>query len=178
MNWEDYRKKVLKVTESRHHKIQNSYGVYDAYKYYRKNKPKDSKYVLTESQYFSIVRKINNMLAEDIMSNKDIKLPARLGTLEIRKYSPNISWKDGKLKVGMPIDWDQTLKLWFEDDSAFKQKTLIRHNVKEVFKVHYNKADANYTNKSFYVFTINRDIKRKLKDRIKGKLIDAFVLNY
>lgn len=176
-DWENYRERILKVKDHRHHKIKNSYGVYDAYKYYRKNKPKDSKYIISESQYFAIIRNINNLLAEDLMSNKDIKLPARLGTLEIRKYNPNVSWKDGKLKIGMPIDWDQTLKLWYTDKEAYDNKTLVRHNVKEVFRIYYNKIDANYLNKSFYHFTLNREIKRKLKDKIKGKLIDAFILN-
>jgi hypothetical protein len=40
---------IKKIKEKRNHKIKNSYGVYDAYKYYRKNKPKDKKYILKDS---------------------------------------------------------------------------------------------------------------------------------
>jgi hypothetical protein len=47
---------------------------------------------------------------------------------------------------------------------------------KEIFKVFYNKANANYENKSFMQFEVNRDLKRRLKDRIKSKAIDAFML--
>ena len=53
---------IKNVTGNRKHKINNSYGVYDAYKYYRKNKPKDSKYILSESEYFNIIRSVNKQL--------------------------------------------------------------------------------------------------------------------
>ena len=61
-NLVEFKRRVRKLTEHREHKIRNSLGVYDAYKYYRKNKPKDKQYVLSESQYFSIIRQINNFL--------------------------------------------------------------------------------------------------------------------
>ena len=44
----------------------------------------------------------------------------------------------------------------------------------EIFKVVYNKSKANYNNKSFYEFVINRDLKKRLKQKIKEGLIDAF----
>lgn len=64
ISYEEFRGLVNKVKGSRHHKIKNSYGVYDGYKFYRKTKPKESKYILTESQYFSIIRKVNKLLAD------------------------------------------------------------------------------------------------------------------
>ena len=45
---------------------------------------------------------------------------------------------------------------------------------KEVFKVYYNRIKANYNNKSFYEFIVNRDLKRRLKQRIKSGNFDAF----
>jgi hypothetical protein len=43
-------------------------------------------------------------------------LPHRLGRLEVRKNAASITIKDGKVKTNLPIDWDATLKLWFEDE--------------------------------------------------------------
>ena len=34
----EFRKKVLKLSDSRHHKISKSWGIYDAYKFLRKRK--------------------------------------------------------------------------------------------------------------------------------------------
>lgn len=103
-------------------------------------------------------------------------LPHRLGTIELRKYDTRVSFCDGKLITNLPIDWDRTLKLWSEDEEAYKERTLVKMEEKEIFKVFYNKRTANYENKSFMQFEVNRDLKRRLKQRIKSKAVDAFKL--
>lgn len=171
---EEFRKKVLKVSESRVYRVNNSYGVYDAYKYIRKNKWFDIGQPVTEHQFYSIIRRINNLLAESLIHGHDIKLPCGMGTIEIRKYDVRISVEKGKVKTNLPIDWDRTLKLWSEDEEAYKERTLIKMEEKEIFKVYYNRIDADYNNKSLYEFVVNRDLKRRLKQRIKSGNFDAF----
>ena len=173
---DEFRKQVLKVDGPRVHKVKGSYGVYDAYKYIRKNKWFDIGQPVTEHQFYSIIRKVNNLLVESLKEGHDIELPCRMGTIEVRKYDAIFSIKDGKVKTNLPIDWDRTLKLWSEDEEAFKKKTLIKMEEKEVFKVFYNRIKANYNNKSFYEFAVNRDLKRSLKRRIKNGNFDAFKL--
>ena len=174
MSKQDFINSIKKVSESRTHKIKNSYGVYDGYKYYRKNKPKESKYVLSESQYFAIIRAVNKYFADSIILGNDVVLPCRFGRIELRKYTPKITLENGKIRTSLPIDWDRTLKLWYEDEESFKNKTLIKVEEKEVFKIHYNRVMAEYTNKSFYQFNFNRDLKKKLKVNIKNGSTDAF----
>ncbi len=177
MGLSDFRNSILKVSGHRNHKVRNSYGVYDGFKFYRKNKPKDPKYILNEHQYFSIIRKVNEELVELFLNGNDITLPCRLGRLELRKFNVNICIKDGKIKTNMPIDWNRTIKLWYEDEESYKNKTLIKIPEKEVFKVYYNKNIANYVNKLFYQFNINRNIKTRLKLKIKNNELDAFIIN-
>ena len=45
----EFKKRIKKVNHPRQYKVRNSLGVYDAYKYYRKNKPDDKQFILTES---------------------------------------------------------------------------------------------------------------------------------
>jgi len=178
MEEQKFRSSIRRVNESRKHKVTGSLGVYDAYKWYRKNKPKEKKYILSESQYFTIIRRINEALREELLLTGDLMFPCRMGRLEIRKH-PAIITSDGKkIKTNLPIDWDATLKLWFEDEECRRDKTLVRTNVSEIFRVYYNKGKANYNNKSFYQFSTNRELKRLLKDAIKNNInFDAFV-NY
>lgn len=173
---DNFRREVLKVEGPRKHKIRNSNGIYDAYKYIRKNKWFNIGRPLTEHEFYTIVRQVNNYLADNLINGEDIILPYKMGTLELRKYTNTIEFCDGKLVTSLPIDWDRTLKLWSEDEEAYKEKTLVKVEDMETFKVIYNKKLANYTNKSFYFFEINRDIKRGLKQKIKNKSIDAFKL--
>lgn len=173
---EDFRKKVLKVDCPRNHKIKNSNGVYDAYKYIRKNKWFNIGRPLTEHEFYTIIRQVNNCLADNLINGEDIIFPHRMGMLELRKHNNTIDFCNGKLVTSLPIDWDRTLKLWSEDEEAYKEKTLVKVEDKETFRVIYNKRMANYINKSFYFFEINRDIKKGLKQKIKNKSIDAFKL--
>lgn len=172
----DFRRKVLKLNEPRTHEVRNSLGTYDAYKFIRKNKWLDIGRPVTEHEFYTIIRQVNNLLADNLVNGEDIVLPQRMGTIELRKYDSSITFKDGKLVTNLPIDWDRTLKLWSEDEEAYKERTLIKMEEQEIFKVFYNKSRANYENKSFMQFEVNRDLKRRLKQKIKSKAIDAFKL--
>lgn len=172
----EFRKKVLKVSESRNHRIRNSNGVYDAYKWIRKNKWLNIGRPLKEHEFYSIIRKVNDLLADNLVKGKDVILPCRMGRLELRKWDSKIYYDNGKVKTNLPVDWDATLNLWAEDEKAYKDRTLIKMEEKEIFTVLYNKSRANYNNKSFYGFEVNRDIKKRIKKQIKAGAIDAFKL--
>jgi len=174
MEYHEFIKSIKKVNNNRVHKVTNSYGSKDAFKYYRKIKPNDSKYVLTDCQYLHIIRSINDCLRDYLLEGKDILLPERMGRLELRKTTSKIKFENGKIKTNLPIDWNATLKLWYENPICKNKKQLVRQEVEEVFSVKYNVNKANYNNKTFYEFFTNRDIKLGLKKNIKLNKIDAF----
>jgi hypothetical protein len=174
MSYTEFIKDVKKVSKSRTHKVNNSYGSKDAFKYYRKTKPADSKYVLSDCQYLQIIRRINDQLRFNLINGKDVILPEKMGRLELRKVASSIKFVNGKLKTNLPVNWDATLKLWYEDAISKNKKQLVRQENINTFSVFYNRNKANYNNKSFYEFTTNRDIKLGLKKNIKLNKIDAF----
>ena len=173
MTYEEFRKEI-QHSDNRKHKVTGSVGVYDAYKYIRKNKWLNIGRPLTEHEFYSIVRRINNYLAEMLLRGQDIKFPHKMGQLELRKYDARFTIENGKVKTNLPIDWDRTLKLWYEDEEAYKEKTLVKMEEKEIFKVYYNKQLADYNNQVFYEFNINRELKKGLKRRIKEGRLDTF----
>lgn len=174
MEYNEFLKDIKKVSNERHHKVNNSYGSKDAFHYYRKIKLNDSKYVLTDCQYLKIIRLINDELRKSLIEGKDVLLPERMGRLELRKSKNSIKFVGGKLKTNLPVNWDATLKLWYNNPSSKNKKQLVRQETTETYKVHYNKNKANYNNKSFYEFSTNREIKVGLKKNIKLNKIDAF----
>ena len=173
---DEFRRKVLKVDHSKNHKVKNSIGVYDIYKHIRKNKWYDIGQPITEHQFYTIIRQVNNVLADNLLKGNDIVFPNKMGRLEVRKFEPIIRFDDNKLTVRLPIDWDRTLKLWSEDEEAYKERTLVKMEEKEIFKVCYNKTRADFQNKGFYQLQINRDLKIALKKKIKLGNFDAFLL--
>lgn len=174
MTYEEFKSEVQHLSSPRKHKVTNSIGVYSAYKWIRKNKWLNIGRPLTEHEFYSIIRKVNNYLADSFLHGNDIKLPHRMGRIELRKYDVRVSFDGEKVKTNLPIDWDRTLKLWYEDEEAYENKTLVKVEEKEIFKVYYNRQLADYNNQSFYEFNVNRELKKRLKQRIKEGKLDAF----
>ena len=172
----EYDKFAAGVMRRGHHspkRIRNSWGVYDAYKYIRRNKWYDIGRPLTEHEFYAIVRTVNNLLAEEIANGVTVVFPCGMGKLELTKYEVGAFFKDGMLKVTYPIDWEETVRLWYRDEEARKDKSLVRNENRYVYKVRYSKSCANYENKTFYRFSLNRRIKRSLKPNIEQGKIDA-----
>ena len=94
----------------------------------------------------------------------------------IKKLPKQIELINNKIQTNLPIDWDTTLKLWASDKEAYDNKTLIRLEEAEIFRVFYDKSKALYNNKSFYSFNLNRVVKLSLKRKLKEGVLDAFIL--
>ena len=154
-------------------KITNSWGIYDAYKLIRKNKWYNIGKPVAESEFYSIIRSVNKLLAENLANGETVKLPFRMGWLELRKTQRGVSIVNGKLKNTYPVDWGETLRLWFEDAEAREKKILLRDENDMAYHIRYNKYPANYENKGFYLFALNRFIKLALKENIKSNKVDT-----
>ena len=154
-------------------KVRGSFGIYDCYKAIRRHKWFDIGRPLKEKEFYSIIRGVNNLIAEEIANGETVEFPEKMGKLELRKYQVGAYIKDGKLKVTYPIDWYATNKLWKEDEEARKNKTLLRHSNKWVYYVKYRNECANYENNTFYLFALNSFIKKKLSRNIKQNKVDT-----
>lgn len=170
---EEFQNRMFKREGHKKMKITNSWGVYSAYKHIRKNHWYNIGRPLKESEFYAIVRGINKLLANEIALGHEVILPERMGKLELRKHERGVSIVDGKLKNTYPIDWAGTVKLWFEDEEEKEKKTLLRMEEPVVYHVKYCKDKANYENKIFYQFEVNRFIKKALKDNIKKGITDT-----
>ena len=173
MDYKEFRAKLIKTDVPRKPKVRNSWGVYDAYKHIRKNGWYDIGRSLKEHEFYSIVRGVNDLLAKEIVKGNTIKFPHGMGELELRKYKPEVKIVDGKLKIGYPINWDKTIKLWYGDEEARINKTLLRHEPKYIYHIKYNKYHALYENQVFYKFEVNRFIKRALVENINNGKTDT-----
>lgn len=171
MEYKEFSKMISRKDSPRKAKVTNSFGVYDCYKVIRRHKWYDIGRPLKEHEFYKIIREVNNLLAIEISNGNEVSFPCRMGKLELRKIQSGVSIVDGKLKNTYPINWKDTLRLWFEDEEARKDKTLLRNETDFVFHVKYSKRNANYENQCFYEFTLNRFIKKALKENInKGKI--------
>lgn len=160
--------------EKKHkHRAQNSWGVYDVYKHIRKKGWYDIGRPVTEHEFYTIVRQINLLLAENIANGETVKFPERMGHLELRKFKVGVDMVNGKMVITYPIDWLRTKQLWKEDKEACEKKILLRHENQYVYHVKYCTVPANYDNKGFYQFMLNGAIKKAISKHIKEGTIDT-----
>lgn len=178
MNFDEFKSSIRKITGPRNHKIKNSYGVYDAYKYIRKNNWFNIGKPVSEKEFYKIIRTVNRIITEKLISSGEVQLPNKMGSLEILKSHPRISIENGKLIMTNPIDWDATLKLWYEDPEAKDRKQLVRIENDDIFRVHYNKTKATYNNRSYYDFRPMRDFKRTLTKLARKGNLQGFLKQY
>lgn len=169
MDFKEFKSNTLKLTSKRNSTFINSYGLRDAYRWSRKT----FKLTITEKQYSYIIKTINNYLQDSLISSNSIMLPCNMGTINIRKDSTSIKIKDGKLKSTMTVDWNKTLKLWYSDEEAKQDKTIVKHEVEEVFKILYNKVGAFYKNSKYILYKPSKELRVKLKNIIQTGAYDA-----
>ena len=173
---DNFRRKILKIGEGGHlHKIRNSIGIYTIYKMLRKNKWLNIGRPLTEHEFYTIIRQVNNDIADNIKKGNAIRLPSLMGTFELFKFKPNIKFKNGKLRTNLPIDWNRTLELWENDKEAFRDKTLLRFELDYIYRLKYNPYRARFTNKTIFQFQFIREIKQSISKEIQKGNIDALL---
>lgn len=175
--FEEFRRRELNknVGSKRDFKIKGSWGVYDSYKYIRKNGWYNIGRPLKEGEFYAIIRGINNLLAEEVALGNTITFPANMGRLELRKSKRGVGLVDGKLKITYPIDWAETFKLWYNDEEAHQNKNLMYFENEYVYHVKYlvTGPRARYVNKCFYQFALNSFLKKHLSDNIIAGKIDT-----
>lgn len=135
MDYKEFKIKLIRAEVPRKAKVRNSWGVYDSYKHIRKKHWYDIGRPLKEHEFYSIIREMNNLLAKEIVKGNTVVFPYNMGKLELRKFKPEVKIVDGKLKIGYPINWEETMKLWFNDEEARTNKILLRHEPEYIYHI-------------------------------------------
>ena len=172
----DFRKEILKLNKPRKQVITNSLGVYDAYRWIRKNNWLNIGQRITTKQFYLIIREINKALVQSFLEGHDIKFPYSMGKLMLVKRKSKLYYKDDLLINNHRVDWNETLNLWNEDKESYESKKLVRGLEDSIFYIIYVKKNATYKNKTYFKFRPMRSFKLLLKDKIKNKEIDALQL--
>lgn len=171
MDYKEFSSEIRKTREHKTAKVRNSFGVYDCYKHMRKNGWYDIGRPLKEKEFYAIIRGINDLLAKNIASGIGVKFPWGMGDLEIHKVKRGVSLVDGKVKNTYLISWPDTLRLWYEDEEARSNKSLVRQEQEYVYLISYTKRNASYTNQCYYQFAPNRFARIALQENVKkGKI--------
>ena len=173
MTLEEYIKEKTHTDKPNHYKVTGCVGVRDFHKMIRKHKWFNIGRPVSEHEFYVIIRSINKLLADNLVKEGSMVIPATMGKLEIAKKNTEPKVHKGKLCIKYPIDWQSTLKLWYEDKEAEKNKIVVRFENEYTYHIKFDKYKSTCGNKCFYEFTPHRRVKRALRDSINEGIIDA-----
>lgn len=124
-----------------------------------------------KSLYNKLCRDYLKFLSARLLLDGSVKLPERLGTVEIQGTKAKFRVEDGLIK-GLPPDWYSTRKLWEENPQAKEEKRVLFFFNEETngirYKFHWNKTGVVTPNKYLYQLQLCRTNKRELARLIKS----------
>ena len=156
LTFEQFRRAVTTRSPRGATKVRNSWGVYDYYKYYRVHRPNEHKYVLEESAFFAIIRKVNKLIVEEICRTGFFQFPHRMGGIKILRKPIKAYFHNGVARSNRAVDWDKTLEFWYNNEEAYKNRDVIYRNDTEKVKAMYVRSIAIFKNKIWYNFSLCR----------------------
>lgn len=139
-----------------------SYTIPSFYNNYLKEIEKDTVYDIPYNVYRNIITDYFQYIREEVIDNsKEVKLPYRLGSIQIVKHRPK--HYDGR---SLRIDYQETKK----------QNKLVylvnEHSDFYKYRLYWKKYDMLITNKTKYQLVLTRANKRNLAQIIKNKTHD------
>lgn len=173
-SFEEFKARVLKLNGTRK---TNSFGTYDVRDIYRSLKKKDSIIrSLDEATFSGILRRIGELQFDELLDNKKIILPYYMGELMIVSSTSRIYKEDGQIKNTLKVNYNETIKLWYEHPEYMEKKIYVRHQPCKYFKLVYLPNHRRYKNASLYTFHPYRGIKKAMKEAVlTHKLTDAYL---
>lgn len=151
--------------------ISRSVGVEDIWKKIRKNKwPNIGKHIPLKI-FIRVIRKINDYVKEDLLTNGRFYFPMKLGRLYPYILTKKVWLENGKVKDNLSIDWATTTKLWYEDEEAFRDKIIVKNNKEKSYVLMYSKIAVSPKWFRFFYFKPNQALTREYNRRTgMGKL--------
>ena len=139
-----------------------SYTIADFYINYKNQIDTNTQYDVDLKTYKAIVTDYFKYIRDEIMQNcKEVKLPCRLGTLQIIKHQP-------KEFTGKSLRWD-----WKATKETGKPVYLLNeHSGMFKYRFFWSKKNCLLINKSKYQFVASRQNKRDLAQIIFNKIKD------
>lgn len=174
-DFSEFIKSVKKVSGPRKHKVKQSSGMKDAFLHYRKTRPKDNEFVLSEKQYSSIINEMDLLWCDLLLQKGSMVLPEGLGGVKIVKVKSDAYIDStGKLKITRPVNINETLKLWYEDKESFENKTLVRFEEDYSYRIVFSRGKALFKNSTYFRIQFNRSLKQRLSNLIREGKFDTF----
>lgn len=173
MDFESFRRDILKIHSSHKFELTKSIGNRYIYRWLKRHNVIGDD--VTEAMFGKIIKNVHKHFIEELMEYKSIKFPYKMGELEIIKLNPKFKVINGKLSNNYCVDWKSTLELWHSDKQSKNNKTIIKFDRQRIFRIKYNKRNSDFENKVYIKFLPLRRIRALLRNKINDNNFDTYL---
>lgn len=157
MTEKEFNVLVRRANEPRIRTFENTYDTRDYYRYFQK---KYGRNIISEAEFGKILRAVNESYVEDLNADKFVVLPKSVGRMQVTYKYTGVKEVDGEIKVLRKKDWNKTVSLWYEDEEARANKTIVYHDSKRIRKPRYYKHRHSFKNQMFFIFLFARPVAK------------------
>lgn len=166
-------------------KVQIDFGIKDIYAFYRENAEKPLPYKIFKKTWLDLIKIFIHLI---IYKNIDFSMPARLGTLCVRKHKAKaIIQEDGTvLKNRLGRNYKASWEKWLKDYPDKTPKEIARIKDKKYIyylnehsdgykvKWRWDKFTATVKNQAYYSLALTRENKKKLSSAFINDSTDYY----
>lgn len=167
-SYSKFRADILKIASPRHTKPTSTLTSKMIIRSIRKTYSESR--IVSEDTYSKIIRRINELLIEELFKGQIITLPYNMGNIILTSKMSKIFMSNGKLVRTAPINWSETLKLWYNNSKAYNNKTKVRDLPTTIYRFRYTKSKIGFRNQQYYKFIPCRTLKLKLKELLNNNI--------
>lgn len=171
-SYNEFRAEILKLSKPKRFKttktLHSKYIIRSVRKQYKESR------ILPEDTYSQLIRRIHELLIQELFENGSLKLPYRMGTVHITSLESKTYIVDGELIRTTPVNWKDTLKLWYSNEKARAKKVLLRDTPHIVYTIKWSRSRVGFKNQQYYKFLPCRALKLKLKEVVNTKGVPSY----
>lgn len=138
----------------------------DLYQLIQKKIPKDLEF----KDYAELLNLFNEYVKELILETYEVRLPY-LGVIRIKEFECSLKFNEFGNIINRKVDWKTTNALWKDDPSLKDKKVLIYylndHSMGKMYRIVWDKSNAQVRNKTVYNMNFSRVFKKQLFVKIK-----------
>lgn len=167
-SYKDYIKDRRKLSYARK-PIGQFYSLNHYYNHFiTTDKSSNRMFNISKDLYKRILERLVEVYLQNLYLTGSGVLPFKVGKFVIREFEHKPKIVDDKLVYSGPVDWHKTLKLWYDDKEAEKNKVLIRVEPSVKYTVAYTSDKRVLSvNMKYYTGKMVRTITNKINQMAK-----------
>ncbi|MDR0912097.1 MAG: hypothetical protein LBM96_05805 [Methanobrevibacter sp.] len=148
----------------------NKYFLKDFYEYYKKNSKFYKSVDITT--FHKIIKRLNSLYAEDIMSGQLVILPYSMGYIHPLSIRPKYTIKRNHFITNKRINWKITRQLWRDNEKYRKENLRVFYEGCMKYTLFYENKLSRFKNRTFLRLFLTLGVQAEFQRRAANNKLE------